>query len=308
MCTERCGTPDGQHLQCCSGRAGSPTDRGRWRVFTPRARNTPHAARPASRTQRTTPQKQSGDCRSCTATSLPVLPSAPPPPSKSDLTERSASCRSAAAPFLPTSSSTNMSAGTKHLTVIENTASQAYSALGSTYGAAKDKALDLSPGFMAKVVANIEGIFQPVMNLTQRGASTALLYADSTVRDRSCAAVSGACAQLSGFGRLRSHARASLVGGRRLLRQVGRMTVCWCLRGALVTPFVARPRQRVSGAPIRTPSQLHTLNGASARADGSEPRCEQLTTQRGLRRSAHRALPRAQSDSPCGGCRFASGA
>ena len=88
-----------------------------------------------------------------------------------------------------------MSVGTKHLTAIENTASQAYEVLGSTYVSAKDKALDVSPDFVATVVATVEGLCQPVMKVTQRGASTMLLYADSTVCARSRRVACGVCAQ-----------------------------------------------------------------------------------------------------------------
>lgn len=74
-----------------------------------------------------------------------------------------------------------MSHQTKHLSLVESTVTDAYCKLESTYGAAKGKALNYTPDFVAKVVAQVESICQPMVSFGQKGASNVLLYADSTV-------------------------------------------------------------------------------------------------------------------------------
>jgi hypothetical protein len=70
---------------------------------------------------------------------------------------------------------------TKHLSLVESTVADAYCKLESTYGAAKGTALTYTPDFVAKAVAQIEKICQPVLSFGQKGASNMLVYADSTV-------------------------------------------------------------------------------------------------------------------------------
>jgi hypothetical protein len=72
---------------------------------------------------------------------------------------------------------------TKHLSLVESTASEAYTSIGQTYDAAKGKALDITPGFVSNIVSNIEYYCKPVLNFGQKTAVNALLFADSTVRD-----------------------------------------------------------------------------------------------------------------------------
>ena len=73
---------------------------------------------------------------------------------------------------------------TKHLSVVESTANDAYSTIESTYGLAKDKALHYTPGFVGQMVSTIEKYCSPVVSFSQKTASKILLYADSTVRVR----------------------------------------------------------------------------------------------------------------------------
>jgi hypothetical protein len=74
-----------------------------------------------------------------------------------------------------------MSHPTKHLYLVESTVTDAYCKLESTYDAAKGKALNYTPDFVAKAINQLESILQPILTFGQKGASNVLLYADSTV-------------------------------------------------------------------------------------------------------------------------------
>lgn len=70
---------------------------------------------------------------------------------------------------------------TKHLAVVESTASDAYSTLGSFYGSAKGRALSYAPDFVSTVVGNMENICKPWLDFGSKTSMNLLLCADSGV-------------------------------------------------------------------------------------------------------------------------------